>query len=65
MDPDDVMTVSDLCVYLKIHLSTVYRMVTRGQLPHFRIGDNIRFRKQEIDQWMEQRRIKSGPPRRV
>ena len=33
-----VLTVKDLSHYLKVHPSTVYRLLKNGQLPAFRVG---------------------------
>ena len=49
-----VMTMSELCAYLRISVSTAYRLCTKG-MPHFRVGDNYRFRTELIDKWMEER----------
>jgi excisionase family DNA binding protein len=38
-----VMTVNDLARYLKVHPSTVYRLLRTGQLPAFKVGRDWRF----------------------
>jgi excisionase family DNA binding protein len=50
-----VMTLLELSDYLRIHQSTVYRMIKRGELPHFRIGSDFRFNREQIDAWMAAR----------
>jgi excisionase family DNA binding protein len=45
--------INELSEYLGIKKSTLYAMVTRGEIPNYKIGHLIRFRKNEIDQWME------------
>jgi excisionase family DNA binding protein len=47
-----VLTVSDLCDYLKVHPSTIYRLLKTGQLPAFRIGSDWRFNVEHIDRWL-------------
>ncbi len=43
--------VSDLALYLKLKVKTVYGMV--AEIPHYRIGKLIRFKRSEIEAWME------------
>ena len=42
--------------YLNLKESTIYAKVEGGILPHYRIGRLIRFKKAEIDHWMEGQR---------
>ena len=46
-----VMTVNDLARYLKVHPSTVYRLLRTGQLPAFKVGSDWRFNVEEVDRW--------------
>jgi len=43
-----VMTVSEVCEYLRIHRSTLYRLIKTGDLPHFRLGSDYRFNREAI-----------------
>lgn len=51
-----VVTVRELSDYLRVHPSTVYRLVKTGNLPAFRVGDSLRFNLKEIEEWLEQSR---------
>jgi excisionase family DNA binding protein len=55
----EIMTVDDLAEYLKVHYSTVYRLLKRSDLPGFRLGSDWRFRRAEIDRWIAQQQV--GP----
>jgi excisionase family DNA binding protein len=46
-----VLNVSGLANYLRIHRSTIYRLLKRGDLPGFKIGSDWRFNIETIDQW--------------
>jgi excisionase family DNA binding protein len=46
-----VMTVTELADYLRVHRSTVYRLLKNGKLPAFRVGSDWRFKTEAIDQW--------------
>jgi excisionase family DNA binding protein len=50
-----VMTTKELADYLRVHPSTVYKLLRRRQVPAFRIGSDWRFNKEKIDQWMADR----------
>lgn len=47
------MTTQETADYLKITLDYLYRIARRGEIPAFRIGDLWRFRKADIDKWLE------------
>ncbi len=46
-----VMTVNELADYLRVHRSTIYRLLKKGQLPGFKIGSDWRFNVEVIDNW--------------
>ena len=46
-----VMTVQDVSTYLRVHPSTVYRLLKRNELPAFRVGSDWRFNVEAIDRW--------------
>ncbi len=46
-----VMTVKELSGYLRVHPSTIYKLLRRGELPAFRIGTDWRFNVELIDRW--------------
>lgn len=49
--------IEDLSNYLKVKVKTIYAMIS--DIPHYRVGKLIRFRKQEIDSWMENNKGKA------
>jgi len=46
-----VLTVGELSDYLRVHRSTIYRLLKKGQLPAFKIVSDWRFTTDAIDQW--------------
>jgi excisionase family DNA binding protein len=52
--PTKVMTVRELSAYLRVHPSTLYRLLKRNQVPAFRIGSDWRFNIEAIDRWRSQ-----------
>ena len=56
----EVMTVREVAQYLKVHTATVYRFVAEGKFPFFRLGYDLRFRRKEIEQWIETLHVDSS-----
>src|SRR5580658_5263688 len=54
-----VMTVKELSEYLRVHPSTIYKLLRRGELPGFRIGTDWRFNAEVIDRWCLERNMKA------
>jgi excisionase family DNA binding protein len=63
----DILTIRQLAEYLMISEKTVYRMLDRNQLPAVRVGAQWRFRRHDIDAWLneETRRVEIGRQRGV
>jgi excisionase family DNA binding protein len=47
--------ITNLSTYLNVKVKTIYSMVP--DIPHYRIGKLIRFKKMEIDSWLESKRV--------
>jgi excisionase family DNA binding protein len=46
-----ILTVDELSEYLRVHRTTIYRMLKEGQLPGFRVGTDWRFDVDVIERW--------------
>jgi len=46
-----VMTVRQVATFLRVHPSTIYRLVKQHKIPAFRIGSDWRFKIDAIDRW--------------
>lgn len=51
----DLFTPKQLAEYLQLSPRTVYRLLERNELPGFRVGGQWRFRKSEVDYWLDRR----------
>ena len=54
-----IMTLEEVAGYLRVHPSTVYRMVKNHSIPAFKIGSDWRFNRESIDVWRV--RAEKGP----
>jgi excisionase family DNA binding protein len=46
------LTVRELATFLRVHQSTIYRMLREHRLPAFRIGWDWRFSRADIIEWL-------------
>ena len=51
---DEILTVQELSDYLKVPVSTLYKLVREGSIPATKIGKHWRFHKDAIDAWITQ-----------
>jgi excisionase family DNA binding protein len=57
---DEVLTVKDVAVILKLAEKTVYAMANGGELPAFKVRGQWRIRKVDFDRWMEEQAKGAG-----
>jgi len=50
---DNLMTLAEVAAYLRLSKDTVYRMASGGRLPASKVGSQWRFRKGDVDQWLD------------
>lgn len=55
MIDDAILTLREVADLLKIGEKTAYTMAQRRDLPSFKVGGQWRFRRADIDKWIEQR----------
>jgi len=55
----EVMTLSELAIYLRLAESTVYKLTREGTIPAQKLGKQWRFHKGAIDRWLDTNRIKA------
>ena len=76
MTDEHFLTTEEVLTYLQVNLRTIYRLIRTGKLPAVRVGRQWRFRKRDIDAWLESQRARgarggaaprspSGPPTRA
>lgn len=57
---EEILTLQEVANYLKVDEKTVYRMVGSKQLPAFKVRNQWRFRKQDINKWIELNNISTN-----
>jgi excisionase family DNA binding protein len=53
MIDDTFLTVAEVLEYLQVNSRTVYRLIKAGKLPAIRIGRQWRFRRRDLDAWLD------------
>ena len=51
----ELLTAKELEALLKIDVKTIYSYVQRGLIPYVKIESNVRFLKNEIAEWIQER----------
>ncbi len=55
MDDKLYLTVDEVARRFGVNVTTVYRLVKRGILPAFKLGNQWRFRRSRLDEWVATR----------
>ena len=50
------LTTEEVLAYLKVTPRTIYRLIRSGELPAVRIGRQYRFRRTDLDGWLDRQR---------
>ena len=62
MIDESFLTTEEVLDYLQVNLRTVYRLIKAGKIPAVRVGRQWRFRKRDIDAWLESQRPRAARP---
>ena len=47
-----VLTVKEVCDLLRVHPTTLYKLIRAGKIPSFRVGSDWRFQQDLIERWI-------------
>ena len=53
---EPAMTVRDVATFLNVDEKTIYRLVTKGELPGFKVLGSWRFQKTDMQLWIDSRK---------
>jgi len=48
---EEILTISELSAHLRVHPTTIYRLLREGRIPGFRVGSAWRFNRASIEKW--------------
>lgn len=51
---DEILTLDEVAIFLKAGKRTVYRFAQSGEIPAFKLGGTWRFRRSELERWIDQ-----------
>ena len=59
MQPDlkPAMTVREVASFLSVDEKTIYRLVTKGEIPGFKVLGSWRFQPHDLDEWIQVRKV--------
>ena len=60
--PETAMTVREVATYLNVNEKTVYRLAQKRQLPGFKVAGAWRFRRNDIDRWIDEQKQAGAEP---
>ena len=60
MIDETFLTTDEVLEYLQVNLRTVYRLIKAGKIPAVRVGRQWRFRKGDLDAWLESQRARTA-----
>ena len=52
---DEIFTIKELAAYLKTSEKTIYRLVSKNEIPAFKVGVIWRFEKSAVDRWVKEK----------
>ncbi len=50
---EEILTIPEVARYLKLSKSKVYYLVQTGEIPHLKIGRNVRVRETDLKKWID------------
>jgi len=60
-DDNEMMNIEEVAKYLKMSERAIYDWVKSNKIPAFKLGNTWRFKKSEIEGWMESNRTGPSP----
>jgi len=48
------LTVKEIAIYIGLSVDMIYKLVREKHIPHIRIGSRVMFKKNSIDNWLDE-----------
>jgi len=58
LNMDKWLTLEQIAEYLQMSTSSIYKMAQASKIPAYKVGRQWRFKKEEIDKWVEKQNPK-------
>ncbi|GAH13038.1 unnamed protein product [marine sediment metagenome] len=55
---DKWLTLEQIAEYLQMSTSSIYKMAQAGKIPAYKVGRQWRFKKEEIDRWVQRNKFR-------
>jgi excisionase family DNA binding protein len=55
-----VLILEEVAQFLRIHLSTVYRLLRKHNIPAFKVGSDWRFNQESVESWVKKLEATKG-----
>ena len=52
-----VLTLEEVAQFLRVHPSTVYRLLRKRTIPAFKVGSDWRFNQESVERWVKKLEI--------
>lgn len=53
----EVLTLEEAMTYTGFGRSTLYRLTSAKEIPHYKLGQALRFKKSELDEWLTRNKV--------
>lgn len=57
---NQIMTLKEVASYLKLAEKTAYKLAAEGKLPGFKVGGSWRFKREDVENWINQKKSEVG-----
>ncbi len=64
MSEPEVLTIHELAALLRVGSKTAYTMAQNGEVPGFKVRGQWRFRRRDIEAWIDERTEQAAKPGR-
>jgi excisionase family DNA binding protein len=58
---DPILGTGEVAQYLGVSTDLIQKLISKQEIPFFKVGDRNRFKKSKIDKWVEGRTVKPLP----
>lgn len=53
----EVLTLEETMIYTGCARTTLYRLTSAKEIPHYKLGQALRFKKSELDEWLTRHKV--------